>query len=156
MRSTRGLPIALARAPLVGLILVAAMVAGCSSPSASAQVSAAASAQQGTEAVVCAGLGAMQASVDALRALDPATASREEYQLAVAEVIGQWRVVEDLLPVMQQANRELLSTSWDSLQGAIDAQPEGIPPASAATAVKPEAEAMATAVKSVFDGLDCA
>jgi hypothetical protein len=156
MRSTRGLPIALARAPLVGLVLIAAVLAACSSPPASAQVSAAASAQQGTEAVVCAGLGAMQASVDALKALDPAAASREEYEQAVAEVIAQWRVVEDLLPLLQEANRDLLSTSWDSLKGAVDAQPAGIPPASAAAAVKPEAEAMATAVKSVFDGLDCA
>jgi hypothetical protein len=142
-------------AVLVALIVLVAAVAACSSPSASAQVSAAASAQQGTEAVVCAGLAAMQSSIDALKALDPATASREDYQKAVAEVVGQWRVVEDLLPVMQRANADLLSTSWESLKGALDAQPEGVPPASAAAAVKPEAEAMAASVKQVFDGLAC-
>jgi hypothetical protein len=150
MPSTRGL-----RGALALLVVLVATSAACSSPPASAQVSAAASAQQGTEAVVCAGLTAMQASVDALRALDPATASRDDYQKAVAEVVGQWRVVEDLLPVMQRANADLLSTSWEALKGAVDAQPDGVPPASAAAAVKPEAEAMASAVKEVFDGLGC-
>lgn len=153
MRSTRGLQLALGA--LLALVVLAATLAGCSSPSASAQLSAAASAQQGTEAVVCAGLAAMQASADALKALDPATASREEYEKAVAEVVGQWRVVEDLLPVMVSANADLLSTSWESLKSAVDAQPAGIPPASAAAAVKPEAEAMAASVKQVFDGLGC-
>ena len=150
MQMTRGhLAVVLALAVLAGAL------GACSSPSASAQVSAAASAQQGTEAVVCAGLAAMQASADALKALDPATASREEYQKAAAEVVGQWRVVEDLLPVMARANADLLSTSCESLKSALDAQPDGIPPASAVAAVQPEAEAMATAVTQVFDGLGC-
>jgi hypothetical protein len=153
MRSTRGLQLALGA--LLAVLVLAGTLAGCSSPSASAQASAAASAQQGTEAVVCAGLAALQASIDALKALDPATATKDEYEKAVAEVIGQWRVVEDLLPVMARANADLLSASWESLQGAVDAQPEGVPPASAAAAVKPEAEAMAASVKQVFDGLGC-
>ena len=100
---------------LSSLLLALVVVAGCSSPSASAQISAAASAQAGAVTVVCANLANLKASVDVVRSLDPATTSKDTYQAAI-DGVGLFYCLEKLaLPHLEAGRLEVALPQWSSI-----------------------------------------
>jgi hypothetical protein len=131
------------------------VVGGCTSPSASAKASAAASAQQGAENLACSSLAALKLSVDVLRSLDPATTSKDTYKAAVDGVLGTWEAVRDSMGRLRTANANLVLVAGSNLTKAFQAQPTDMPIASAAAAVKPEAEQLASAIQKVNSDLGC-
>jgi hypothetical protein len=136
----------------IGLLL--ASIAGCTSPPGSAQVSAAASAQAGAVQVACASFAALQTSADQLRALDPATTSQYDYMAAVDAVRGTYRLLQVNLQVVSRADADLVTTAWNGLSAAFDAQ-GSLPVPQALAAVKPQADQFAAAVKQVRTNLNC-
>ena len=140
---------------LLAFILALIIVAGCTSPSASAQVSAGASVQAGAEALACSSMAALQMSVDVLKSLDPATTSKDTYQAAVDGVVGTAKAVVDSMARLKTANADLVSVAWSNLNKALMDQSTDIPVASAAAAVKPEAQQLASALQQVQSDLAC-
>jgi regulator of protease activity HflC (stomatin/prohibitin superfamily) len=139
----------------VALVVAMLIVAGCGSTSPSAQASAAASAQAGQVNVVCGSIRDLQVSVGVLRSLDPKTASQETYQAAVDGVIGTAKATVENIKLLAKANANLVSTTWDALDQAIQAQSSEAPLPSVVAAVQPEAQQFSDALTAVNQELDC-
>ena len=140
---------------LTALLLVLVVIGGCSSPSASAQVSAAASAQAGAVTLVCGSIAALKVSVDTFRSLDPATTSQDTYAAALDGIRGAWTAVQNNLARLTSTNAQLVQTSYQALSQAWQAQPTGASVTTSLTAVKPEAQQLADALTQVNSGLNC-
>src|SRR5262245_35058444 len=111
--------------------------------------------QADAEANFCSSLESLDSDVQALTALDPATASQSDYQDAVDSIEGAWDDVKSDASDLASVDMSTLDSSWDSFKSSVDDVPDDASVSDALTDVKSSAESFGSTVKSTLAGPDC-
>ena len=104
---------------------------------------------------VCIALGGLNARVNDFRALDPATASIDDYRNAAYGVSGAYQTLDAQIRTLAQAQATQLQVAFGSLQSAAQALPAGTTPAQAREQLSDELAGVDSAMESARSELDC-
>ena len=133
----------------VAIGLLGARGGGSTSAEAQAQEQA-----QG-QAAFCSSLAGLRSAVGTLNDLDASTASKSEYQTAVAAVQTAWAQVAAEAKTVSQNSLSALDTAWDNFDAAVQAVPSSDSAGASIEAVSTQAQALATAVQTTSGSLQC-
>ena len=134
----------------IGLSMVIGLVA-CTpqqDPSATADASP-------DQAATCDAYDAVLASVADLGALDPATASVDDYRSAADEVRGAWETFLTMRGSEAAESEFELRITVSDLSTTLLTLPSGTTPEEAAEIVEPQVEAVQTALESIGPEVGC-
>ena len=111
--------------------------------------------QADAEAAFCSSLDSLESSVQALLALDPSTASKDDYQADVDTIQSDWDQVKSDASSLVNVDMSTLDSAWDSFKSAVDDVPDDASVSDALNDVKSAADSLASTVKSTLSGPDC-
>ena len=111
--------------------------------------------QADAQASFCSSLDTLDSDVQALTALDPATASKSDYQDAVDSIESAWGDVKSSASDLASVNMSTLDSAWDSFKTSVDNVPDDASVSDALNDVKSSAESLGSTVKSTVGGADC-
>jgi hypothetical protein len=103
----------------------------------------------------CIALAGLEAQIATLKALDPSTASVQDYQTAAYNVSGMAQTVVAQARVLAAAEAGQLENSLTALQNAARALPPGTTPAQAQTELSDEIAAAESALATLNTKLAC-
>lgn len=107
------------------------------------------------EAGACQSLALLEASMDALSALDPATSTSADYLAIWSAGRTYYLDLQDYLDQIQYSEAGAVKDAFSDLENAINDLPEGASPEEAAAAVQPQIDAAKDALAAVGPGLNC-
>lgn len=107
------------------------------------------------EAGACQSLALLQASLTALKDLDPATATSADYLAIWSAGRTYYLDLQDYLDQIQFGEADAVNQAFDDLSNAINDVPDGATPAEAAAAVQPQLDAAEAALTAVGPDLNC-
>jgi uncharacterized iron-regulated protein len=128
-------------------VLLAILVAGLAGCSLSTPTT--------TEETVCTSWDQLQESVDAFRALDPATTSVDGYREAWVQVRDDFRELRFYRQDLAGTNLAELNTAVEELRRAVNSLPDDVPLADAVDSLDAERQRMAAAFAAIDDELNC-
>ena len=105
--------------------------------------------------LVCIAADGLQAQVDALRDLDPATATVQQYQTAAYNVAGYAETMVDQARTLADAEAGQVAVAFSELEDAARALPAGTTPEAARTELSDEIDAAKASVTSLTTKLNC-
>jgi outer membrane murein-binding lipoprotein Lpp len=105
---------------------------------------------------VCIAAAGLQARVADLRALDPATATADDYRLAVTNVNAAYQTFVDQTRVLTEAQLTELAAAMRTLEAAVTQIPEGTPPAEAFEMLRDEIATVGSEWQTVGVEIGCA
>jgi hypothetical protein len=111
--------------------------------------------QADAQASFCSSLASLNSDVQALTALDPATASKSDYQNAVDSIQSSWGDVTSDASDLASVNMSTLDSAWGDFQSSIQDVPDDASVSDAMNDVQSSAESLGSTVKSTLDGPDC-
>ena len=103
----------------------------------------------------CIALAGLKAQINTLRALDPSTATLQQYQTAAYNVSGMAQTVVAQARVLASAEAGQLDNSLRALQNAAQALPAGTTPAQAKTELDDEIAAAESSLDALNTKLAC-
>ena len=80
--------------------------------------------QADAQANFCSSLDSLDSDVQALQALDPATASKSDYQDAVDSIQGAWDNVKTDASDLASVDMSTLDSAWDSFKSSVERRSE--------------------------------
>jgi len=104
---------------------------------------------------LCSSLSQLDASVQALLALDPNTASKDEYQSDVTAIEDDWNQVKSDAQDVQNASTGDLDSAWNDFESAVKNVPDDSSVSDAVNDVSQSAQTLASTVKSTASEIDC-
>jgi hypothetical protein len=107
------------------------------------------------EAGACQSLALLEASIDAFRALDPATATSADYLAVWSAGRTYYLDLQDYLDQIQFSEAGAVNDAFSDLENAINDLPDDASPADAAAAIQPQLDAAEAALTSVGPDLNC-
>jgi hypothetical protein len=110
-----------------------------------------ASAQQN----LCSSLSTLESSTQALVALDPSTASKDDYQSDLATVQSDWKQVTSDASAAASDTMNTLDDAWDTFEQAVKAVPDDASVSDAISAVQQSGQALVSTTKSTLSGVGC-
>jgi hypothetical protein len=110
-----------------------------------------ASAQQN----LCSSLSTLESSTQALVALDPSTASKDDYQSDLATVQSDWKQVTSDASAAASDTMNTLDNAWDSFEQAVKAVPDDASVSDAISAVQQSGQTLVSTTKSTLSGVGC-
>ena len=132
----------------VAVLLASAAVAGCGS---SASPPSQADAVKG----YCESVKTFQTTVKHLQALDPATASMDDYAAATAEVGTAWDDLQDAAKALGEADRDALQRAIANLESAVDESSKTVPLDQAGPEAKQALNEINDVTTGISDGITC-
>lgn len=139
--SGRGLIIAVVALAAGAVILIAVLSGGDS--------------QEDAQAAYCASLTSLESSLQELQALEPASASQEDYEAAVSQIEGDWDQVKSDASELADITTSDLDSAWEAFTSAVDDVPDDASAEDALGAVSSAGETLATTVQGTLSGPDC-
>jgi hypothetical protein len=134
----------------IGVSIVLGLVACTPEQDATATAEASAG-----EAATCDAYDAVLTSVDELRALDPATASVDEYRSAADEVRSAWDAFMTMRGAEAAESEFQLRITISDLATTLLNLPSGTTPDEAAEIVEPQVDAVQSALDSIGPEVGC-
>ncbi|MEU3316270.1 hypothetical protein ACGFY6_01830 [Streptomyces sp. NPDC048387] len=134
-------------------LLCAAVVLGasaCSSNDTTPQEEASTAAAE-----LCTNLVQLKSDNAALKALNPATATKDQIHNAVEAVRTDWKNVKESKQTMKSAEREAVQEATDNLKKGYDDLPGDTTGKDALTQLQPQIQAVDTAVQQSAASLKC-
>lgn len=134
-------------------LLCAAVVLGasaCSSDDKTPQEEASTAAAE-----LCTNLNALKADTAKFKALDPATATKDQLKDAYDAVQTDWKKVKESTSALRSAERDAVQTSAENLKKAYEDLPGDTTGKDALTQLQPQIQALDTAVKEAGTSLKC-
>lgn len=107
------------------------------------------------EAGACQSLALLEASMDAFRALDPATSTSADYLAIWSAGRTYYLDLQDYLDQIQYSEAGAVEDAFNDLENAINDLPEGASPDEATAAIQPQLDAAEEALAAVGPGLNC-
>ena len=107
------------------------------------------------EAGACQSLALLEASMDAFRALDPATATSADYLAIWSAGRTYYLDLQDYLNQIQFSEAGAVEDAFSELENAINDVPNDATAAEAAAAIQPQLDAAEEALAAVGPDLDC-
>ena len=107
-------------------------------------------------APVCIAAAGLQARLADLRALDPATATKEEIEAAAYGVYGAWQTLESQARTNAENEAVQFGLTAKALQDDYNALPEGTSPQDAVTQLQPQIQAVHSSWATLNSRLGCA
>ena len=111
--------------------------------------------QANAQASFCSSLDSLESSVQALVALDPSTASQDDYQSDVSQIENDWDQVKSDASDLASIDMSTLDSAWDSFKSAVDDVPDDASVSDALSDVKSAADSLVSTVQSTLTGPDC-
>lgn len=111
--------------------------------------------QANAQAAFCSSLSSLESDIDALLALDPTTASKDDYENAVDAIEDDWDDVKSDASDLASIDMNTLESAWDDFESAVKGVSDDSSVSDALDAVKTAAQSFASTVKSTLAGPDC-
>jgi hypothetical protein len=111
--------------------------------------------QQTAQDNFCSSLSALESSINSLEALDPTSASKEDYQNAVSGIESDWDQVKTDAQDLAQVDMSTLDSAWDDFKSSVDDVPDDASVSDALNDVSQSAQDLTSTVKSTLSGPDC-
>lgn len=106
-------------------------------------------------AEMCTNLTKLKSDNAALKALNPATATKDQMQQAYEAVQTDWKKVKESRQTMKSAEREAVQDAADNLKKSYDDLPGDTTGKDALTQLQPQIQALDTAVDQAATSLRC-
>jgi hypothetical protein len=110
---------------------------------------------ESAQANLCSSLNSLESSTQALVSLSPQSASKDDYQSAVATVKSDWQAVAGDAGDVASATMSTLDSAWDTFQQAVDDVPSDATVSDAIGDVQTAGKALVSTTKSTISGLGC-
>jgi hypothetical protein len=110
---------------------------------------------ESAQANLCSSLNSLESSTQALVSLSPQSASKDDYQSAVATVKSDWQAVADDAGDVASATMSTLDSAWDTFQQAVDDVPSDATVSGAIGDVQTAGKALVSTTKSTISGVGC-
>jgi hypothetical protein len=104
---------------------------------------------------VCIAMGGVNARIDDFQALDPATASAQDFQTAAIQLNAAYQTLDAQIRVLADAQATQLQGAMRNLQNAAQALPAGTTPQDAKAQLADEIAAVDSAMESARAQLNC-
>ncbi len=111
--------------------------------------------QADAQAAFCSSLDSLESDTQALVALDPTSASKDDYESAVDDIQSDWDQVKSDASNLASINMSTLDSAWDSFKSAVDDVPDDASVSDALNDVKTSAQSLVSTVQSTLTGPDC-
>lgn len=111
--------------------------------------------QATAEQNLCSSLAGLSDSLAAFQALDPTSASYDDYDAAAADVGDAWDQVKPDAADVSAADTTALESAYDDLAQAIEDAPRDEPVSKALNSLSDEVAAVDSAWAEINDGLNC-
>jgi methyl-accepting chemotaxis protein len=103
----------------------------------------------------CSSLTTLESSLQALEALEPTAASKEDYDNAVSEVDDDWDQVKSDASDLADVTSDL-GSAWEDFTSALDNVPDDASVSDAVSGVASAAQTFGSTVQATLTGPDCA
>ena len=103
----------------------------------------------------CVGMAALQASVEAFRALEPSAGTVDEYQAAMIAISRSWNDVREQAYTLADARATEVTQAIDDLQAAVDDIPNDANLTDAVASLQDELQAVVDAVNALIAEVNC-
>jgi hypothetical protein len=111
--------------------------------------------QADAQSAFCSSVSTLESSVSSLTALDPSSASKDDYQSAVSDIESDWDAVKSAASDLGEATTSELQGAWDTFKSAVDNVPHDASVSDALDDVKEAAQTLASTAKTTLSGPDC-
>jgi hypothetical protein len=111
--------------------------------------------QADAQSAFCSSVSTLESSVSSLTALDPSSASKDDYQSAVSDIESDWDAVKSAASDLGEATTSELQGAWDTFKSAVDNVPNDASVSDALDDVKEAAQTLASTAKTTLSGPDC-
>lgn len=111
--------------------------------------------QADAQSAFCSSVSTLESSVSSLTALDPSSASKDDYQSAVSDIESDWDAVKSAASDLGEATTSELQGAWDTFKSAVDNVPDDASVSDALNDVKEAAQTLASTAKTTLSGPDC-
>ena len=111
--------------------------------------------QADAQSAFCSSVSTLESSVSSLTALDPSSASKDDYQSAVSDIESDWDAVKSAVSDLGEATTSELQGAWDTFKSAVDNVPNDASVSDALDDVKESAQTLASTAKTTLSGPDC-
>ena len=111
--------------------------------------------QADAQAAFCSSLDTLESDVQALVALDPTSASQDDYESAVDSIQSGWDDVKSDASTLASIDMSTLDSAWDDFKSAVDDVPDDASVSDALGDVSSAAQSLASTVQSTLSGPDC-
>ena len=113
------------------------------------------SSQADAQGAFCSSLSSLESSVQALVALDPTSASKDDYESAVDDIESSWDDVKSDASNLVSVDMSTLDSAWDSFKSAVDNVPDDASVSDALNDVASAAQSLVNTVQGTLAGPDC-
>jgi len=103
----------------------------------------------------CSSLQDLDSDVQALIALDPSSASKDDYQSDVSAIEDDWDQVKSDASDLTSVDMSTLDSAWDDFKSSVDDVPDDASASDAINDVASSAQSFLSTVKSTLNGPDC-
>ncbi|WP_406185044.1 hypothetical protein [Streptomyces sp. NBC_01006] len=136
-----------------GLLCAAAVIgaSACSSDDDTTPQEAASSAS----AALCTNLVQLKSDNAALKALNPATATKDQLQSAYDAVQADWKKVKETTSALKSAEKDAVTMAAENLKSAYEGLPGDTTGKDAITQLQPQIQALDTAANEATTSLKC-
>ncbi|WCD87364.1 hypothetical protein KPP03845_103741 [Streptomyces xanthophaeus] len=139
------------RLPVIGVLCISAVfgLSACSDDSSPAE--------EATEAAadVCTDLGELKADNAKLKALDPATATKDQIKEAYDAVQSDWEGLKDNLTKLKQAEKDAVKAAAEDLKKSYEDLPGDTTGQEALTKLQPQIQKLDVTTAAASVGLKC-
>ena len=104
---------------------------------------------------LCVGMAALQASVEAFRALEPSASNVDDYQAAMIAISRSLADVREQAYALADARATEVTQAIDDLQSAVDDIPNDANLTDAVASLEDEVQAVSDAVTALNDEVNC-
>lgn len=111
--------------------------------------------QADAEQNFCSSVSALESSVTSLENLNPASASKDDYESAVDDIQSDWDQVKTDASDLASVDMSQLDSAWDDFKSAVDDVPDDASVSDALGDVSQAAQTLASTTKSTLSGPDC-
>jgi hypothetical protein len=111
--------------------------------------------QASAEESLCTSLDGFSAAVVKFQALDPQTASQDDYEAAAAAIQDAWGEVKAEAEDVAEADTAALDSAQAELSSAVENLPQDVPVSEAIAGLQPDVAAVAQAWGEIYDGVGC-
>ena len=112
--------------------------------------------QAGAQESFCSSLTTLESSIQALEALEPTAASKDDYENAVSDIEDDWDQVKSDASDLADVTTSDLDNAWDDFKSAVDDVPDDASVSDAASGVASAAQTFGSTVQATLTGPDCA
>jgi len=111
--------------------------------------------QAQTEKAFCSSLASLRSATGTLTDLDPQTASKSDYETALAAVQTNWQLVTAQAKALKNTSIDSLEQAWTSFDSAVKAVPADASVSESLQDISSQAKALLAAIQTESDGLGC-